>query len=88
MSSGFKIDPSSSSNLDYGRGNDDNTNNPDKGMNASSDEQKSYLDRKGNKKGADKSLDMRKARKKNKRKKKKTISERSTREFNEDQNSE
>lgn len=85
MSSGFKIDPSSSSNLDYSQGNDDNTNNADKSMNASSEAQKSYLDRSGNKKGADKSLDMRKARKKNKRKKKKKISERSTREFNEDQ---
>ncbi len=85
MSSGFRIDPSSPSNLDYGRGNDDDANNPDNGVNPSSDRQKPYLDRSGNKKGKDKSLDMRKARKKSKRKKKK-ISERSTREFNDGQN--
>ncbi len=83
MSSGFRIDPSSPANLDYGRGNDNSTDNPEKGTNPA-DGQKPYLDRSGNKKGADKSLDMRKARKKNKHKKKK-ISERNAREFNEDQ---
>ena len=83
MSSGFRIDPSSPSNLDYGRGNDNSNDNPEKSTNPT-DGQKPYLDRSGNKKGKDKSLDMRKARKKNKHKKKK-ISERNTREFNEDQ---
>ncbi len=84
MSSGFRIDPSSPSNLDYGRGNDDSLSENEGDANSSSVKQKSYIDRSDSRKGKDKSLEMRKARKKDKRKKKK-ISERNTKGFNEDQ---
>lgn len=85
MSSGFRIDPSSSSNLDYGRGNDDGLHEDDGRTNPQTPDQKSYIDR--SKGGQDKPLDKRKARKKDQKKKKK-ISERNTREFNEDQKDE
>ncbi|USE36605.1 hypothetical protein [Endozoicomonas sp. SCSIO W0465] len=84
MSSGYRVDPSSSPHLDYGQGNDDSPGKNDGSASAASTNHKSYIDRSNSRKGEDKSLDMRKARKKNKRKKKK-ISERNTREFDDNQ---
>lgn len=84
MNSGYSINPSPPSNLDYGHGNDDRFGNNESDTNSSSTEHKSYIDRSDSRSGKDKSLEMRKARKKDKRKKKK-ISERNTKEFNEDQ---
>ena len=86
MSSGYRIDSSSSPHLDYGQGNESPGKN-EGSTDASSADHKSYIDRSGSRKGEDKSLDMRKARKKNKRKKKK-ISERNTKEFNDGQTDE
>ena len=89
MSSGYKIDSSSSAHLDYGQGNGDSLNNNESSTDALSADHKSYIDRSGSRQGEDKSLDMRKARKKNKSKKnkrkKKKISERNTKEFNDGQ---
>ncbi len=87
MSSGYRIDPSSSPHLDYGQGNDDNSGKNEGSASSSSADHKSYIDGSDSRKGEDKSLEMRKARKKNKRKKKK-ISERNTKEFNDDQTDE
>ncbi|WP_257265670.1 hypothetical protein [Endozoicomonas sp. ONNA2] len=84
MSSGYKIDSSSSPHLDYGQGNGDSLDNNESSTDALPTDHKSYIDRSGSRQGEDKSLDMRKARKKNKRKKKK-ISERNTKEFNDGQ---
>lgn len=87
MSSGYRIDSSSSPHLDYGQGNGDSPGKNDSSADASSANHKSYIDRSGSRKGEDKSLDMRKARKKDRRKKKK-ISERNTKEFNDGQTDE
>ncbi|MBO9480438.1 hypothetical protein [Salinisphaera sp. G21_0] len=87
MSSGYRIDSSSSPHLDYGQGSGDSTGHNESSANASSTDHKSYIDRSGSRKGRDKSLEMRKARKKNRRKKKK-ISERNTKEFNDGQTDE
>ena len=89
MSSGYRIDRSSSPLLDYGQGNDDSPGKNEGSTSASSTGQKSYIDRSGSRKGEDKSLEMRTARKKNNHKKnkhkKKKIAERNAREFNDDQ---
>ncbi|MFK0570632.1 hypothetical protein [Endozoicomonas sp.] len=86
MSSGIRINPSSPSNLDYGSGSDDSLSE-NEGDETQSSKHKSYIDRSDSRNAKDTSLDKRKARKKDRRKKKK-ITERNTREFNEDQKEE
>lgn len=84
MSPGYRINSSSSPHLDYGQGNNDSPGENEGSASTSSAGHKSYIDRSGSRKGEDKSLEMRKARKKNRRRKKK-IAERNAREFTDDQ---
>ena len=73
MSSGYRIDSSSSPHLDYGQGNGDSTGHNESSANASSTDHKSYIDRSGSRKSRDKSLEMRKARKKKPAQKEKNL---------------
>ncbi len=81
MSSGIKVDPASPSNLDYNQNNDNHSGGKEGETNSAPTRQDPLIDRSKPEQESSKSLDMRKARKK---KKKKKITQRRTREH--DQN--